>query len=703
MNKDANNKADALLPLIFGNDALRIELLEGSDGWFNYSLQHEQKQWKVTLPKVEINGELKQLKAGDWRKLTDAKLLRNGATEYSFIADASMPTLSMACWFRVAPDNPVVKFRFELFAKEVMQLTKVTGKDNIRYFETEWSDFTTTTEVRLSEFNEKAHATHLTESPVNDKWFANELTMMGPLFTGSNGLYSMVLGYEHGSQYPNRFLEFACTKNRSVGVQAVKANYLANQQITSHVPFESIWFEIGAVKGSEDDLAATYRDFVLRYLAEYNESRKPYIYYNTWGRQEWVKWGGGTYLETMNLEYTLREIDRAHAMGVEVYVLDTGWYEKAGDWEVSKKRFPDGLQQVKARLDAYGMKLGLWFNPTAAALTSRMLERNRGNMVSKQDEYPAPIEIWETEKSCLLCLVSEYWKDYAHELIRIIEETGVRYFKWDAIAQYACDGSGHHHGSDEHSYQERADRYAFLLPVYMGKVIERVHQQYPDAIFDFDITEDGRAVGLQFLAHGKYFIINNGPYYHNFDVCEEWKSPTADGNPNIFVNPGAARGWFMRTMLDYDRWIPSILFLAHYYPYSPRWSQMQNIASLLLGHNGIWGAIDQVNDEDVIFFERQLGWYKQVRDYVTQSTLICSGLPGDSHEIYEKIEPQSGKGLLVIIANHQGCYNYITNRHVSTAIQVPEGVKVRIDEEGSAVLEVAAGKQTAYIFYFGVS
>jgi alpha-galactosidase len=524
--------------------------------------------------------------------------------------------------------------------------------------------------------------------------------MMGPLVAGTNGLYSMVLGYEHGSQYPDRFLEFACTKNRSLGIQAVKANYLTNQQVTGDTPFESIWFEIGAVNGGMDDLAASYRDFVLRYLAEYNESRKPYIYYNTWGRQEWVKWGGGTYLETMRLDYTLREIDRAHAMGVEVYVLDTGWYEKAGDWQVSKERFPDGLRQVKARLDAYGMKLGLWFNPTAAALTSRMLERNRRNMVRKLEECPAPVEIWETEKSSLLCLVSDYWEDYAHELIRIIEETGVRYFKWDAIAQYACDGSGHHHGSDEHSFQERADRYAFLLPVYMGKVIEKVHQHYPDAIFDFDITEDGRAVGLLFLAHGKYFIINNGPYYHNFDVCEEWKSPTADGNPNIFVNPGAARGWFMRTVLDYDRWIPSILFLAHYYPYAPRWSQMQNLASLLLGHNGIWGNLDLLDENGVELFARHINLYKQVRRQITECTLVRTGMPGDSHEVYEKIDRGTGKGLVVIFANHQGRYSYVTKSRVSKNVNISAGVNLRFDDEGMAVIDVNAGMRAAFILFF---
>ncbi len=37
--------------------------------------------------------------------------------------------------------------------------------------------------------------------------------------------------------------------------------------------------------------------------------------------------------------------------------MDTGWYEKTGDWQVSTSRFPDGLKTIRARLDSYGMKL----------------------------------------------------------------------------------------------------------------------------------------------------------------------------------------------------------------------------------------------------------------------------------------------------------------------------------------------------------
>jgi len=37
----------------------------------------------------------------------------------------------------------------------------------------------------------------------------------------------------------------------------------------------------------------------------------------------------------MNLKQTLDEINKAHDMGIDVYVIDAGWFQKTGDWTVN--------------------------------------------------------------------------------------------------------------------------------------------------------------------------------------------------------------------------------------------------------------------------------------------------------------------------------------------------------------------------------
>jgi alpha-galactosidase len=67
----------------------------------------------------------------------------------------------------------------------------------------------------------------------------------------------------------------------------------------------------------------------------------------------------------------LREIaDRAAQVGVELFVLDDGWFRGRrddtaglGDWEVDEEVWPEGLTPLVDHVRARGMQFGLWFEP----------------------------------------------------------------------------------------------------------------------------------------------------------------------------------------------------------------------------------------------------------------------------------------------------------------------------------------------------
>ncbi len=677
------------------NSRYSVSFTAANDG-FSYHLVGSKRTYTFSFPSFEINGKQLPTVLKDIKANAVVTVLSNGVSEYqfqgSFIHD---PALHLQIIFQVAPANPVLRFQYALKTKWPLLLTRATGKDNINYVSVA-SISSEITEVRLSEFNERFHATNKTEYIFDNKYFDNETTFMGPIAVATNGKHSFLLAYEHGSQYPDRFLQFQLHKNQTVSIEAVKGNYLSNELADG---FTSVWFETAAMENTEEELAKNYRTFILKYITQNSESRKPYIFYNTWGRQERVYWAGEKYLASMNLEQTLKEIDRAHAMGVEVYVLDAGWFIKTGDWEVNTTFFPDSLKQVRAKLEGYGMKLGLWFNSTVAAVSSDMYKQNLANRMSYNGKQNEPSEIWETEKSVGLCLVSSYWEKFADKLISLTKSLGVSYFKWDAIGQYGCNDAHHYHGTEANTLEERTQRYAFLQPLYMTKIIDKVCKAAPQSIFDFDITEDGRCVGLQFLSAGKYFIINNGPYYHNYDLAPPWQTFLPNGNVNIFVQPGPARGWFVRSVLNYDKWIPSVLFLTHYQPDEPHNSQLINLASLILGQNGIWGEILKTSDEGVRFFDTVLSNYKRVRKDITEAQMIYTGEPGGSPEIYEKIN-SNGKGCVVIFANAKGTYNYITENKVAASVWNNEGVKLSFDKKGRANIMIEFNEPSAKIIFF---
>jgi alpha-galactosidase len=233
----------------------------------------------------------------------------------------------------------------------------------------------------------------------------------------------------------------------------------------------------------------------------------------------------------------------------------------------------------------------------------------------------------------------------------------------------------------------------------MSYVVDKLAKECPEAIVDFDITEGGRAVGLGFLSSGKYFLINNGPYFFNYDVPFDREN----GQWNIFFYPGPARTWICRTPLTFDKWIPTSLFLTHYLPDDPYENQSIAVGSLILGQNGIWGDLPKISKEGVDFFNKSLGLYKQVRGDMTETAMIRDGAVGGSPEVYEKINPVTGKGAVVIFSSHAGNYSYITRQKPGQKTWKTRGVDLSFDKEGHAVIYSKFLEAEAKIIFFGVA
>jgi alpha-galactosidase len=581
-------------------------------------------------------------------------------------------------------------------------LTKSDNTDNLNYFSVDLTHYKQFKEIQFSTFDEKNHSFALNEIPVESSYFENEIQLTGPMFTAANDKNSILLAYEHGSQIPDAYIAFKLRKSNSVEIKAIKGNYYNGQTISPGKDFESVWFEIAVGPKEEDKLAATYREFVLKYMSIATETRKPYIFYNTWAYQERNKWlNKKQYLTSMNYDRIMKEIDVAHKMGVEVYVIDAGWFNQTGDWRVNTTFFPDTLREVSRKLKEYNMKLGLWFSPTQASENSSILKEHPEYRMSLNGNVDGPYNVWDTPLSYNVCIESPYWEYFADQLIKLYHETGVTYFKWDAVYQYGCNDPGHFHGNASNIPQERLDCYAFQMNYYMNKVIQKLLTVCPHAIVDFDVTEGWRSMGLGFLNSGKYFIINNGPYYGNYNIpidnSTEWS--------NIFTNPGPARAWFVRAPLSYDKWLPSVLFLSHYLPDDPKGSQMTNIASLILGQNGIWGDLLSISDSGVTLFNEMLGRYKQVRDDITESSPVVSGTVSCNPEIHEKINEKTGRGVIVIFGNPAAGHKmyYVSKNRVDTRIWYNDDVAVMFDKEGRAVITFEFKDDSAKIIFFGVS
>ncbi len=127
--------------------------------------------------------------------------------------------------------------------------------------------------------------------------------------------------------------------------------------------------------GRADSIVVEWRRL---YRAMWHGKKHVRIMSNTWGDRNQDK--------AVCHEFMLREIDRAHELGVQVVQIDDGWqqgltansalgsssvwegyYAANPDfWQVNRKKFPDGLKPVADYAAEKGIELGLWFSPDSS-------------------------------------------------------------------------------------------------------------------------------------------------------------------------------------------------------------------------------------------------------------------------------------------------------------------------------------------------
>jgi alpha-galactosidase len=81
-------------------------------------------------------------------------------------------------------------------------------------------------------------------------------------------------------------------------------------------------------------------------------------------------------------EAKLLEIARTGGeLGVELFVLDDGWFgerdsdtSSLGDWFVDRRKLPDGIDGLARKVEALGLRFGLWIEPEMVSERSRLFE-----------------------------------------------------------------------------------------------------------------------------------------------------------------------------------------------------------------------------------------------------------------------------------------------------------------------------------------
>ncbi|CEG28594.1 alpha-galactosidase [Bacillus sp. B-jedd] len=124
----------------------------------------------------------------------------------------------------------------------------------------------------------------------------------------------------------------------------------------------------------------------------------------------------------------------ARELGIELFVLDDGWFGKRnndttslGDWHVDLNKLPNGIESLAKKINETGMKFGLWFEPEMISPVSDLFEEHPDWAVGIEGQ---PRTLGRNQ------LVLDFSRreivDYIFgKMSEIIEQTGLSYIKWD--------------------------------------------------------------------------------------------------------------------------------------------------------------------------------------------------------------------------------------------------------------------------------
>lgn len=225
---------------------------------------------------------------------------------------------------------------------------------------------------------------------------------------------------------------------------------------------------------SSEGLGTLSRNYhkAIRYhicRGKYKTARRP-ILINNWE---------ATYFN-FNTEKLLDIAREAKKLGIEMLVMDDGWFGKReddvsglGDWFVNEKKLGGKLKDLVDGVNEIGLKFGIWFEPEMISEDSDLYRAHPDWALKIPGRAPT-----RGRQQLVLDFSREDVRTYIFDrMCEILESSDIEYVKWDA----------NRHLTDVWSALLPAERqgevfHRFILGLY--DFLEKITQRFPNVLFE---------------------------------------------------------------------------------------------------------------------------------------------------------------------------------------------------------------------------
>lgn len=320
-------------------------------------------------------------------------------------------------------------------------------------------------------------------------------------------------------------------------------------------------------------------------------------------------------------------VERAKELGIEMFVLDDGWFghrdddrSSLGDWFVDEKKFNHGIAGFAKRVHDLDMKFGLWFEPEMISIDSKLYQTHPEWMIKTPGRGQTP-----GRHQFVLDMSRQEVVDYLFGLMsHIIQDAKLDYIKWDMNRNIT-----EMYGADLPADQQLEFSHRYILGVY--DLYDRLTKAFPDVLFESCASGGGRFdLGMMYYAP------------------QAWCSDDTDAVERIKIQDGTSYGYTPSMWGAHVSAVPN--------------DQVGRLTSIdmraKVAYFGAFGYeldVTELSDEEQATIKQQVAFYKQYRKLFQFGTFYRLETPDTSDNVYgwETVSPdkQTAIGMRYQILN----------------------------------------------------
>jgi alpha-galactosidase len=359
--------------------------------------------------------------------------------------------------------------------------------------------------------------------------------------------------------------------------------------------FETPSFVGGYTEGGFGQASRNLHRYARKHILP-SEGPRP-VLYNSWE---------ATYFD-INEEVQGRLAEKAASLGVELFVVDDGWFGERnddrrglGDWWVNPEKFPRGLGPLIQAVHSLGMDFGLWVEPEMVNPDSD-LYREHPDWVYYFPNRPRT----ESRNQLVLNLAKAEVRNHLFSVLdRLLTENEISFIKWDMNRPFSEPG-----WPEVTRERQREVWVRHVRGVY--EILERLRQSHPGVAFESCSSGGGR-VDLGILRY----------------TDQVWTSDNTDPFDRLKIQEGCSMAYPARAMMC---WVADPGFWAK----NRRTSISYRFHSAMMGSLGIGTNLLKWSEEELGEASKLVQRYKEVRDVVQE---------GDQ---YRLLSPRGGETTAV--------------------------------------------------------